>query len=183
MLLSGLKTTAESHERVMILEVMGRGAGHIALHAGVASGSHIILIPEIPFNYDSILKKIRERSDQGKPYSVIVAAEGAHPEGDSQKYKEDPSGKLNLGGIGQQVANELFNRSGIETRVTVLGHTQRGGTPSPVDRILGTAYGVHAIEMVAARQFGKIASYHLGRFHHITYQDVAGRFPTGIRGG
>lgn len=171
-----LQSTAESHARVMILEVMGRGAGHIALNAGIAAEAHIILVPEIPFSYDAIIKKINERAGIGRNYSVLVAAEGAFEQGGEPEFTKAASGRVNLGGIGRVVAEEIFKRCQIETRVTVLGHTQRGGTPSANDRILGTAYGVEAIELVASKAFGKIVSYQKGRFAHISYSDVAGRF-------
>lgn len=171
-----LHSTAESHDRVMILEVMGRGAGHIALHAGIASGSHIILIPEIPFEYEPILNKITQRKKNGKFFSVIVCAEGAHEANQSQQFKTNAIGSKNLGGIGQTVAHEVSKRLSIDTRVTVLGHTQRGGSPSPRDKILGAAYGVAAIDMVMNQQYGKIVSYQKGAFTQIDYSDVAGRF-------
>ncbi len=172
-----LQSTAESHQRIMILEVMGRGAGHIALSAGIAGGAHVILLPEIPFDFGKIAEKIEERRKIGRRYSVIVVAEGATAKNQSgPEYTTTASGVSNLGGIGRLVAQRLYDDLKIETRVTVLGHTQRGGMPSPLDRILGTAYGVEAIELVANRGFGKIVSYSKGRFTHITYNDVAGKF-------
>ena len=154
-----LQTTAESHERIMILEVMGRNAGHIALHSGIAGGAHGILLPEIPFGYDAVANKIAERQKRGKPYSVIVVAEGAFPKGGEEVFKEEVDGRKNLGGVGHLVADALHKKTGIETRVTVLGHIQRGGLPSHYDRVLGTAYGVKAIEMAEQKKFGKIVAF------------------------
>ena len=171
-----LQSTAESHDRVMILEVMGRGAGHLALHSGLASGAHIILIPEIPFNFSEIQKKIQQRQKKGRGYSVIVVAEGAMEVDTQATYSKNASGSHNLGGIGQLVAKRIYDNLNIETRVTVLGHTQRGGTPSAVDRVLGSAYGVYAIDMVLKKAYGKIVSYQSGGFTEIDYTDVAGSF-------
>lgn len=170
-----LQTTAESHERVMILEVMGRNAGHIALQSGIASGAHVILLPEMPFDYDSIINKIQERRARKRPYSVIVVAEGAYPKGSEEVFKTDGETK-NLGGIGNIVAQELFKRTKIDTRVTVLGHIQRGGEPSHVDRILGTAYGVKAVDLVHKKKFGYIVALQGGKLTEIKYEQVAGKF-------
>lgn len=173
--ISRLQTTAESHDRIMILEVMGRNAGHIALHAGLAAGAHAVLLPEIPFTYESIVAKIEERRKRGKRYSVIVAAEGAFPKGGEESFT-NISGRKNLGGIGQIVANELYERTKMDTRVTVLGHIQRGGTPSHYDRIIGTAYGVKAVELVSERKFGKIVTFVGGKMLEADYKDVAGKY-------
>ena len=171
-----LQSTAESHDRVMILEVMGRGAGHLALHSGLASGAHIILIPEIPFHFSQIESKIQQRQKKGRGYSVIVVAEGAMEVNATATYSKNPSGSHNLGGIGHLVGQRIYDSLNIETRVTVLGHTQRGGTPSAVDRVLGSAYGVYAIDMVLKKAYGKIVSYQSGGFTEIDYTDVAGSF-------
>lgn len=173
---SRLRSTAESHDRLMILEVMGRHAGHIALHAGVAGGAHIILLPEIPFDYDAIVKKIEERKKMGRYFSVIVVAEGAFPKGGQPVFSKSASGAQNLGGIGNQVAHELHARTKIDTRVTVLGHVQRGGTPSSMDRILGTAFGVHAVDLVHQKAYGKIVALQGNQITAINYKDVAGKF-------
>lgn len=171
-----LQSTAESHDRAMVLEVMGRDAGHIALHAGIAGGANVILIPEIPFDYDAIIHKLAERKKLGRAYSVIVCAEGAYEKNGQPVFKTHSSGRQNLGGVGEQVSRELHKRLGIETRVTVLGHTQRGGTPSASDRVLGSAYGVYAIEMVKRKAFGKIVAFHKGEFVETEYEDVAGKY-------
>lgn len=156
-----LHTTAESHHRVMILEVMGRYAGWIALHAGVSGGADLILIPEIPFSIENIIKKIRHRHSQNKKFSIIVVAEGAKEEGGELLVKKlvhtshDP---IRLGGIGNYIGDKIEADSKIETRVTVLGHLQRGGSPVPYDRILSTRYGVAAVEAFMAGKFGQMIS-------------------------
>jgi len=160
--LDKLHTTAESHHRVMILEVMGRYAGWIALHAGISGGADVILIPEIPYKIDAIINKIAQRFRQGKKFSIIVVAEGAHPEGGEmvvQSFVPTSHDPVRLGGIGHKVAQEIEeNFNHIETRVTVLGHLQRGGGPIPYDRILATRYGVAAVEAFMERKFGSMVS-------------------------
>lgn len=171
-----LQSTAESHHRIMVLEVMGRHAGHLALHGGLAGGAHAILIPEIPFKVDSVAKALKARAAKGQYYSVVVVAEGAFAAGEDPMFKASSAGSVNLGGIGSKVAEVLYKSTDMETRVTVLGHTQRGGVPSPYDRILGTMYGHQAVEMVKNREFGKIVSFSGGKMQSIDYTDVAGRF-------
>ena len=149
-----LHTTAESHHRVMVLEVMGRNSGWIALMAGIAGGGDIVLIPEIPFSFDRITESIHDRRDMGKKFSIIVVAEGAALPDGQQVGRFASSGNMVLGGIGALIAREVEERTGIESRVTVLGHLQRGGTPSPFDRILATRFGVCAVEMVLRGEFG-----------------------------
>ncbi len=148
-----LHTTAESHHRVMVVEVMGRDAGWIALHAGLAGGADVILIPEIPFAIEAVCKKIQERNNRGRYFSIIVAAEGAVPFGGSPVTSGVNEGNiynpLKLGGIGKFVQEKIIDFSGYETRVTVLGHVQRGGSPTPYDRILATRYGTAAVHALA----------------------------------
>jgi 6-phosphofructokinase 1 len=154
-----IRTTAESHHRVMIVEVMGRYAGWIALQAGIASGADIILIPEIPFHLDRICQVINERVQSGRTSSIIVVAEGAKPEGGEVVVKmtvEDSTDALRLGGIGNQIAAAITDEIHLETRVTVLGHIQRGGGPSAFDRILSTRFGVAAVELLAEGKFGRM---------------------------
>ncbi|HEX2620233.1 MAG TPA: ATP-dependent 6-phosphofructokinase, partial [Phototrophicaceae bacterium] len=149
--LARLQTTAESHHRVMVLEVMGRNAGWIALQTGIAGGADAILIPEIPFNIDVVCDKIRALSSEGRRYSLIVVAEGAALVGGEQLYYQ-MSGALaqsRLGGIGFLVGNAIGERVSAEVRVTVLGHMQRGGSPTPRDRWLATCFGVEAVHLVA----------------------------------
>lgn len=153
-----LHTTAESHHRVMIVEVMGRDAGWIALHAGLAGGADVILIPEIPFTIEGIYAKIKERNDRGRNFSIIVAAEGAIPLGGDQVTAGVNEGNIynpvKLGGIGKFIQEKITEGSGHETRVTVLGHLQRGGSPTPYDRILATRYGAAAVYALARKENG-----------------------------
>ncbi|NWG00592.1 MAG: 6-phosphofructokinase [Thermoanaerobaculaceae bacterium] len=154
--LDRLHTTAESHHRVMLLEVMGREAGWIALHAGIAGGAHMILIPEIPFAYDPLLAKIRARERLGRPFSLVVVAEGAAERGGEQVYADEDAvtGWKRLGGVSYSIARRVAELSGYEVRVTVLGHIQRGGSPVPVDRILATRFGVEAVRLAVEGKFG-----------------------------
>lgn len=151
-----LHTTAESHHRVMIVEVMGRDAGWIALHAGLAGGADVILIPEIPFTIEKVCAKIKERDDRGRRFSIVVAAEGAVPFGGEQVTSGINEGNIynpvKLGGIGKFVQEKITEYSGQETRVTVLGHLQRGGSPTPFDRILATRYGSAAVHALAREE-------------------------------
>ncbi|MFZ3131899.1 MAG: ATP-dependent 6-phosphofructokinase, partial [Desulfosporosinus sp.] len=143
--LDRLHTTGESHHRVMVLEVMGRYAGWIALYAGVAGGADAILIPEIPYNLNRVAQAIQQRAKQGKQFSIIVVAEGAKPLGGEIVVERLVSGRfdpIKLGGIGAKISNELEEQYGMETRVTVLGHLQRGGSPTSYDRVLSSLYGV-----------------------------------------
>lgn len=158
-----LHTTAEAHHRVMVLEVMGRDAGFIALHAGVSGGSDVILIPEIPFRYGSIVKKVQERVDRGMLFSIIVVSEGAKSVEGEQVFSRagDEIYVPRLGGIGQKVG-EHIEQQGFETRVTVLGHVQRGGSPSPFDRWLATRYGAAAVRLAAEGKFDRMVSLQAG---------------------
>ncbi len=152
-----LHSTAESHHRVMVIEVMGRYAGWIALESGIAGGGDVILIPEIPFNMEKIALKIHERESHGKRFSLVVVAEGAKPEGGNvvvAREVADPNDPIRLGGISQLVGNQIEDMTGIETRFTILGHVQRGGSPTPFDRILATRFGHHAVLAAVAGQFG-----------------------------
>jgi 6-phosphofructokinase 1 len=164
--LDRLHTTAESHNRVMVLEVMGRYAGWIALYAGVAGGADVILIPELPFDYDTICAKIKAREAQGKKFTLVVVAEGAREKnaGFVTSAGQEGNREAHLGGIGAVVAAEVEKRSGKETRNCVLGHLQRGGRPTTFDRVLCSMFGAVAVELVAAEDFGKMVA-HLG--HHV----------------
>ncbi|MCA9054958.1 MAG: 6-phosphofructokinase [Planctomycetaceae bacterium] len=159
-----LYSTAISHERVMVLEVMGRHAGWIALHAGIAGGAGVILLPEIPWSFENVCRKIQERDRDGKRFTVIVVAEGAHlPDGKlvTQGPPDGPAAaQAHLGGIGEIVSYELQHRLHREVRCVVLGHLQRGGPPSNFDRMLATQYGAHAVRLVLQRKFGEMVSYH-----------------------
>ena len=158
-----LHTTASSHHRVMVIEVMGRYAGWIALGAGLAGGADIILIPEIPFKWESINKKVHERSLHGKRFSIVCVAEGARPDGGQMVVKSMDIKRTDakqLGGIGELVAYQIAQDTGLETRVTVLGHLQRGGSPTPFDRNLSTKFGVKACELAAEGKFGVMVALH-----------------------
>jgi ATP-dependent phosphofructokinase / diphosphate-dependent phosphofructokinase len=159
--LDRLHTTAESHNRVMVLEVMGRYAGWIALYAGVAGGADVILIPEIPFSYESVCAKIRERENLGKKFTIVVVAEGARERDGEFTISEiqQSTGEARLGGIGAVVSAEIEKCSGKETRVCVLGHLQRGGSPTTFDRALCSIFGATAVELVAAGEFGKMVAF------------------------
>ena len=158
--LDRLHTTAASHERVFVLEVMGRHAGWIALHAGVAGGADVILIPEIPWTFEHVCHKILDREQHGKRFTLIVVAEGAElPEGGMVgEHREGAQAKL--GGIGAIVAAEIERRLLRETRVVVLGHLQRGGAPTTFDRVLATQYGAHAVRLIAEGRLGEMICYH-----------------------
>ncbi|HUL31942.1 MAG TPA: ATP-dependent 6-phosphofructokinase [Thermodesulfobacteriota bacterium] len=154
-----IRTTGESHHRVMVVEVMGRYAGWIALEAGIASGADIILIPEIPFHFEKVCHVIRERAKIGRHHSIVVIAEGAKPhDGDMyvKRIQEDSVETIRLGGIGEMLANKISDELGIESRETVLGHIQRGGSPSAFDRILSTRLGFGAVNLLAQGRFGRM---------------------------
>lgn len=152
-----LHTTASSHHRIMILEVMGREAGWIALYSGVAGGADLILIPEVPFDYDYVVDVIEKRRERGKDCSIIVVAEGARPEIKNAHIEVKPGlsniAPAQLGGIGNIIAKEIEKRTGYETRVTVLGHLQRGGRPTAFDRILATRIGIKAVDLTHEGKF------------------------------
>jgi 6-phosphofructokinase 1 len=153
--LDRLRTTAESHNRVLVLEVMGRYAGWIAAHAGIAGGGDVILIPEIPFRYESICEKIAGREGEGKKFTLIVAAEGAREQGGGFVGTTGGANReARLGGIGGLVAAEVEKRTGKETRVCVLGHLQRGGGPTTFDRLLCTRFGARAVQLIADGMYG-----------------------------
>jgi 6-phosphofructokinase 1 len=173
--LDRLHTTATSHKRVMVLEVMGRHAGWIALHGGIAGGAHIILIPEIKFDYDKITEALHMRDVRGSVYSLVVVAEGACPAHGQVVMRPQDAGEFRLGGIGDIVAGEIAARTGRETRCTVLGHLQRGGAPTTLDRILGTRFGVKAVNLIAERRFGSMVSYQNYQVHHVPIADAVNR--------
>ncbi len=178
--LDRLHTTAESHNRVMVLEVMGRYAGWIALFAGVAGGADVILIPEVPFRYESIVNKIRERESKGKHFTLIIVAEGAR-EKDGEfvtTASQESNREARLGGIGAVVASQVEKLSGKETRVCVLGHLQRGGSPTPFDRTLCSIFGAHAVELIAANDFGKMVAWQGDQIGSVNIKDAVGRLKT-----
>ena len=156
-----LHTTAESHHRIIVAEVMGRHAGWIAIESGIAGGADVILIPEIPIDIEEVCSIIKKRHARGKTFSIVVVAEGAQfKEGTfvTQEQKLDEFGHVRLGGVGEVLGQEIEKRTGYETRVSVLGHIQRGGTPSAFDRVLGTRFGVKAVELVIAKKFGRMVA-------------------------
>jgi 6-phosphofructokinase 1 len=159
--LDRLHTTAASHERVMVLEVMGRHAGWIALYAGIAGGGDVILIPEIPWTFDAVCEAIIRREQRGRKFTLVVVAEGAElPEkGLITQDKQDCQAQVRLGGIGNFVGKEIERRLGKETRTVVLGHLQRGGNPTTFDRVLATQFGAHAVRLIIERKFGHMVTY------------------------
>jgi ATP-dependent phosphofructokinase / diphosphate-dependent phosphofructokinase len=173
--LDRLHTTATSHKRVMVLEVMGRHAGWIALHGGIAGGADAILIPEIPFSYDKLADFIQRREAAGSLSSLVVAAEGATPRDGEQVLHRTETGEYRFGGIGEVVAQELAARTGKETRCCVLGHLQRGGPPTTLDRILGTRFGVKAVQLVNEGHFGSMVSYQNYQVQHVPIADAVNR--------
>ena len=171
-----LHTTAQSHHRVMILEVMGRTAGWIALHAGVAGGGDVILIPEIPYDINLVAQRVKERSQKGKRFSIIVVAEGAKPKGGGvtvKKIVKDASEPVRLGGIGFTLADEIEQRTGLECRAVVMGHLQRGGSPSSYDRVLATQFGTQVVNMIRDKRFGHMVGWQGGRMVDVALQEVA----------
>lgn len=178
--LDRLHTTAESHNRVIVLEVMGRYAGWIALHAGIAGGGDVILIPEIPFNYESICSKIAERGAQGKHFTLVVVAEGARAKGGDfvTSGPQESNREARLGGIGAMVAGEIQKRAHKETRVCVLGHLQRGGGPTTFDRLLCTVFGVKAVQLIADEQFGYMVASRPPEIVGVKISEAVGRLRT-----
>ncbi|MCO6042513.1 ATP-dependent 6-phosphofructokinase [Aeoliella sp. ICT_H6.2] len=154
--LDRLHTTAASHERIMVLEVMGRHAGWIALHSGIAGGGDVILIPEIPWSYEHVCHKILHRESQGKKFTLVVVAEGAHLPDGAMVGEQQDGRQMKLGGIGKAVTQEIERRLHRETRLCVLGHLQRGGAPTTFDRVLATQFGAHAVRLVVEGRFGEM---------------------------
>lgn len=179
--LDRLHTTAEAHHRVIILEVMGRNTGWIALEAGIAGGADVILIPEKPFNIKEVCGYIKQRHSRGRTFSIIVVAEGAKPRGlDEIVYSSgvDEFGHPRLGGVGYYLGREIEKNMDIETRVVVLGHIQRGGSPTAFDRILATRYGIAAIDLVHKGQFGNMVALQGNEIVSVPLKDVAGKRKT-----
>ena len=162
-----LHTTAESHNRVMVVEVMGRHTGWIAVMSGIAGGADVILIPEQPISVEEACAELRKRHQRGKNFSIVVVSEGyklTYETGEQREVTQeatlDQFGHVRLGGVGEQLAREIEERTGFETRVTVLGHVQRGGSPTARDRILATRYGLKAADLVHEETFGRMAALH-----------------------
>jgi 6-phosphofructokinase 1 len=175
-----LHSTAESHRRVMVLEVMGRYAGWIAIYAGLAGGADVILIPEIPFSYDSVCAKVRQRDESGKPFTIVVVAEGAREKGaDFITSTDQPQNReARLGGIGSRVADEIQQRTGKETRCVVLGHLQRGGRPTNMDRALCTIFGSKAVELIAQGRFGQMVAFTGSQITSVPLSEATGQLRT-----
>ena len=176
-----LHSTAEAHQRVMVLEVMGRHAGWIAVHAGIAGGADVILIPEKPFDIAKVARHLKRRAGVGRTFSIVVVAEGATPlEGTMEipEHDRDEYGRPRLGGISQYIAQEIEARTGIETRVTILGHVQRGGTPTPYDRVLATQLGVAAIDLASAGKWGMMAALQGAEVSATPISEATGRLKT-----
>ena len=176
--LDRIHTTAASHHRAMVVEVMGRNAGWIALHSGVASGSDIILLPEIPFDFDRINQQVEQRSRYGKRFTILAVSEGARPVGGEQIVAHrDPTSPdpIRLGGVGKVVADRIEEATGTETRCTVLGHVQRGGTPVPEDRVLATEFGHAAIRLLIAGERNRMVAMKGRTVEHIDLLGSAGR--------
>ena len=184
--LDRLHTTAASHERVMVLEVMGRHAGWIALHAGIAGGGDVILIPEIPWTFENVCQKVLDREREGRRFTLIVVAEGAHhPDGGLVHDKHGQHGaggkekrQVRLGGIGEIVAKEVAKRLDREVRAIVLGHLQRGGTPTPFDRVLATQFGAHAVRLVHEGRFGETVCYRPPEIESVPIADAIRQLAT-----
>jgi 6-phosphofructokinase 1 len=171
-----LHTTAESHNRILVVEVMGRSAGWIALHSGIAGGADVILIPELPFDIDEVCRLITRRHERGRYFSIVVVAEGATPrEGSTMRLdtgETDQFGHPRLGGIGQRLEKEIEQRTGYETRATVLGHVQRGGTPTAFDRVLATRLGLAAIDAAQESRWGMMTALHATEIELVPIADA-----------
>jgi 6-phosphofructokinase 1 len=157
--LDRLQPTAASHHRVMVLELMGRDAGHIALHAGIAGGADVILVPEVPYTLNGVAEKIRQVAAEGRNHALVVVAEGVKTETGEKATQAHFGGEVRYGGIGQYLGDHIDRMVGAETRVTVLGHVQRGGMPSMNDRLVASAFGVHAVDLVAQGRFDRMVAW------------------------
>ncbi|MFA7359649.1 MAG: ATP-dependent 6-phosphofructokinase [Candidatus Kapaibacterium sp.] len=178
-----LHTTAESHHRIMVLEVMGRHAGWIALYSGMAGGADVIVIPEHKITVNEIIEVLKNRYAKGKQFSIIVVAEGAEFLLEEFKVHEedkkiDEFGRARLGGISHYLANEIEKLSGFETRTTILGHVQRGGVPTAFDRMLGTRFGIYAVEMAEQKKFGRMCAVQGAKIVDIPIADAIGKLKT-----
>ena len=173
-----LHSTAESHNRVMVLEVMGRHAGWIATYAGMAGGADAILIPEVPFDIDAVGRHLKHRAGMGRDFSIVVVAEGAEPLQGTMSLPQAPRdefGRPRLGGIGHTIAEEIEHRTGFPARVTILGHVQRGGTPTPMDRVLATRMGVKAAELAIAGGWGNMTALQQGQIVDVPLVEATGQ--------
>ncbi len=170
-----LRTTASAHHRVMVIETMGRYAGWLALNGGLAGGADIILVPEMPFDWDAIYDKVKRRSMMGKKYSIVCVAEGAKPKGGKLVVKKTDAKRtdpIQLGGVAEIVAKNIEDNTGLETRYTILGHLQRGGSPTPFDRILSTKFGTFAIDLAIKKKFGRMAALKGNEVKSVTIENA-----------
>jgi len=176
-----IHTTAQSHHRVMIVEVMGRYAGWLALYSGMAGGGDIILMPEFPYDIDAVCEAVKTRNAMGKNFSIVVVGEGVKPFGGKIVVKRTVKGSpdaIRLGGISHQIASQIEGLTNIECRVTILGHLLRGGSPTPFDRILATRFGAEAVRMVSRGEFGQMVALKKGNMSATPLKDVAGKLRT-----
>jgi len=176
-----LRTTAESHHRVMVVEIMGRYAGWLTLESGIAGGASVILIPEIPYDIDKVCEAVKKATNNGKKYTIVAVSEGAKPKGGDvfvRKIVADSAESIRLGGIANKIAEEIEEKTGIETRATVLGHTQRGGQTSAYDRVLSTRYGVKAVELAMEGKFGNMVAMLDGKVSYSSLEDAVGKMKT-----
>jgi 6-phosphofructokinase 1 len=175
-----LHTTAESHNRVMVVEVMGRHTGWIAVMSGIAGGADVILIPEHPISVEEACDDIRRRHERGKDFSIVVVSEGYELEGMAEESEVDEFGHVRLSerGVGARLAGEIEERTGYETRVTVLGHVQRGGSPTPRDRVLATRYGLKAADLVDEGKFGRMAALHGDSIVDVSLEEATAELKT-----
>ncbi len=174
-----LHSTAESHHRVMVIEVMGRESGWIATIAGIAGGADYIVVPEIPYSIDEICEVLVKRKNRGKEFSIVVVAEGARPKGQDKPISHedtvDEFGHVKLGGAANVVARDIEKRTGLETRVTILGHIQRGGSPTALDRVIATRMGLRAVDLARQGRFGRLVVVFCSQVTDIPLSEVAGR--------
>ncbi|MFQ5583151.1 MAG: 6-phosphofructokinase, partial [Calditrichia bacterium] len=171
-------TTAQSHHRVMLVEVMGRNAGWLALESGMAGGGDVSLIPEIPYGIDEVVSFVRKRSRFGKRFSIVVVSEGSYPIGGEQVYQEidiDLPRHRRLGGVSHVIAGQIEKQSGIECRVTILGHLQRGGSPTPFDRVLATQFAVKAMELVNEKKYNHMVAMQGNKLTAVPVEKVMNR--------
>ena len=179
--LDKVHTTASSHHRVIVVELMGRYAGWLTLHAGLASGADVILIPEIPFKIEKVIEKCLQRSKVGKGFTIIAVGEGAKVEGGEMfvdRVVEDSPDPIRLGGVAKFIAGQIEQLTGLDGRAIVLGHVQRGGSPTPFDRVLATKFGYHACELLAERRFGRVVVQKDGKITSVPLAEVAGKIRT-----